>query len=346
MDLALIVRGLAAFQVLVWHTVGFDVTGGVWSIVNVSGTQCVWMFFTLSGYLVSYGFVSGRYDAEKARDVTSYVLARVLRIVPLYALVGVATFVALSIRDGTWVHPGSLDWGRLAASLTFVDTAKAIPGLFWTLVLEMRFYALVPAIVWLLRRARVGLTTQLVIYALLVCVPLIHFYTIRPSLDDRTMLGCASHFFAGYIVHDIWIMSAQPESRRASTIPGLAFVGLVALGYTTYLSHESRIAFWLAGSVLSDVSAVCMLLVHKCLEERRALAGPVSIGLGMLGTLAYGIYGWHGALLMIVPSMVGHLAVVASATLALSALSYRFVERPALGLRRRLIRRDYIGLPG
>jgi peptidoglycan/LPS O-acetylase OafA/YrhL len=54
MDLLLVIRGLAAISVLIWHAGGHQ---GGFPFINVPGRTAVWVFFGISGYVIAYGFL-------------------------------------------------------------------------------------------------------------------------------------------------------------------------------------------------------------------------------------------------------------------------------------------------
>ncbi len=71
------IRGLAALLVVLEHT---------WWRFGGAGATGVWLFFALSGYLLSQPFVSKPERAVDARYVSQYLMRRLTRIIPLYYL--------------------------------------------------------------------------------------------------------------------------------------------------------------------------------------------------------------------------------------------------------------------
>lgn len=80
MDLLLIVRGLAAISVVVWHAAGYH---GELPLINIPGRVAVWVFFGISGYVISLGFFKYRYKLTRSSLLFFY-MNRALRIYPLF----------------------------------------------------------------------------------------------------------------------------------------------------------------------------------------------------------------------------------------------------------------------
>jgi peptidoglycan/LPS O-acetylase OafA/YrhL len=105
----------------------------------------VWMFFTLSGYLMGKGFFSGRYHLDSSR-IASFYRNRALRIVPLYC---VAVLLVAALETPEIFHPNRL-W-NLADILSFGSNGDPIHpiGALWSVSTEVQFYLLVPLLVLL-----------------------------------------------------------------------------------------------------------------------------------------------------------------------------------------------------
>jgi peptidoglycan/LPS O-acetylase OafA/YrhL len=340
-DLALIARGLAAYQVLVWHVSGYLAQGTAANLLMVSGRQCVWIFFVLSGYLISHGFLTGRYSLDRG-GVGRFYRARFLRIVPLYLFLTVVTVCTLLAVGQT----EKVDAQRVLQALFFLSIDYTYPGVFWTIVIEFWFYGLFPVVAWLIallpERARLG--ALLAAYFALACYPLAAAVFLGHSPDNRTLLGNFSHFMAGIAVHFVAADARRAAERwsLSAFIIALTAAALVILCCTNYLYHVKPRLFWALGGVLTDAVAVLVLLVHVPVEARRFSATGIWLALSVLGILAYGIYAWHGFLVIVFPALEGHLVTVTLLSLALAWASYCWIERPALMFRKRRMR---IGLP-
>ncbi len=157
-----LLRLLAASGVMALHVV--DLSGEValswlaWADTKIA--LCT--FFVISGYLVYM-------SCEQTTTLRQYAVKRLRRIVPAYAAV-----VILCALLGVFISTlpasdyfGRAWWQYLAANLSFLNFLQpSLPGVFagnpypgapvngalWTIKVELMFYAVVPAIVWAVRR--------------------------------------------------------------------------------------------------------------------------------------------------------------------------------------------------
>ena len=114
------------------------------------------LFFVISGFVMAWT----SWDAfGHARSVAPFVWRRLLRIVPLYWLLSLATVAAALVAPAT-VSDGLRDgWSYVAASFCFLPWRRMdgfvqpVLRLGWTLEYEMLFYAIVACALLLPRRA-------------------------------------------------------------------------------------------------------------------------------------------------------------------------------------------------
>lgn len=125
-------RGLALLLVVVGHAQAFGMTR--------HGVMGVWLFFTLSAFLLLGPFVADPQRIRRGRALRHYAKRRVQRILPTYYFILLATFVLTQ-----W------DLERLVEHLLFLRG----DNVFWTIPQEMLFYVILPLIpaahLWLFR---------------------------------------------------------------------------------------------------------------------------------------------------------------------------------------------------
>lgn len=129
----------------------------------VKGHAIVSVFFVLSGMLTYEGYM-------RRPGVRAFYMRRLRRLYPAYAAVVVVCAVALSLLSAHTLREyftAAGFWKYLAANLSFLNfLSPELPGVFaaqkihavnsslWTMKVEVMFYAVLPAIVWLARRFR------------------------------------------------------------------------------------------------------------------------------------------------------------------------------------------------
>ncbi|BBY81543.1 acyltransferase [Mycolicibacterium pulveris] len=166
------VRAVAALLVMGTHaaygtgTYNRGYVGLVYARMEIG----VAIFFVLSGFLLFGGWVRAAAAGTRAPSVTRYARNRVRRIMPAYVVTVLIAYVVYEFREIA-PNPGHT-WHGLVRNLTLTQiysgnyvTAYMHQGLtqMWSLAVEVAFYAVLPALAYLLlvalcrRRWRPGL---------------------------------------------------------------------------------------------------------------------------------------------------------------------------------------------
>jgi peptidoglycan/LPS O-acetylase OafA/YrhL len=290
-----------------------------------SGTVAVYLFFVLSGFLVTGSWL-------ERRELRSFVISRALRLVPASFVCAV---VCALLAGPLWtvLDPGSYfahpkTWTYILQNSTFVRVQFDLPGVFedlrrtsvngslWTLRHEAGAYAYVAllGVLGVLTRRWLALAviTALVLVGIFAdaWMPLFRYH------DARVLAGYFALGMALYLLRD--------------RIPLTAWIALplIALAVFTKGTAAYPWAFALA------LCYVALWLAYL----------PAIPGLERLGDPSYGIYLWgfpiQQTLVWHMPEIDPVLLSVLALPMAwlLGALSWRFVEKPALALKRRWAR--------
>jgi exopolysaccharide production protein ExoZ len=337
LDLSLILRGLAAAGVVWWHVAGFGVSS--LPALNVPGRVSVWIFFTLSGYVIAYGFLHGRYTFCR-RDVIRFYANRFLRLMPLFWLVSLA---ALAIAWGQGVRIEFGPNGILGEFLALQwSHSYALSGVFWTLGIELQFYIIAPALmfglVWICRFGIwVRRITLSLIYVSLLLFPAALAVLVDAPVDNRTILGNLAHFLAGmlFLIHVSKLsLGSRKLGTGAAPLLGRALAGCLCIMLAAWLFHERVSGFWSGLGALLTHAGVCLWLrVHVAFEARKVKSGVFAKAGMVLGVLSYGLYAWHDLVMRSLPSISDSLILVLVASLALAFVSNRVLERPVQRFR-------------
>lgn len=292
------------------------------------GEHAVNGFFAISGFLVTMSY--------QRRGWRDYVVARILRIAPglIAATLAVSLLLGASM---TRLSPSDYFadeqlWHFVAGTLTTFKSAAALPGVFdrnplsfpmgtvWTLKYESLCYlgVLVAGLVGLLNRPRLALALW---GALLLAVVLREIVAPDGGKGVETALRLPLVFATGGVVY-LW------RERVPLSLIGLA----TALFLTAALAWTP---LYKAALFVTTGWGVLVLVLHPALTR---------IGLEPASDLSYGVYlyGWpvQQVLYAVFPAL-GAAALLAPAlaiTLLVAALSWHLVERPALDLKRRMLR--------
>lgn len=271
----------------------------------LSAEFAVRSFFAISGFLIFMSY-------ERSVSLREYFEKRFRRIYPAYFCVILLTVIAGLLAGASHV----LEY--LAANLVFLNFLRpSLPGLFshnpvavvngalWTIKVEVVFYLLVPALVWLLRGSK-----------------------------RLWMLG------ALYAVSIVWHQSLSAKPELARQLPGqLSYFMSGAFLYYYFAEMEKRPLAWFliacAGyfSGLNFLQPLCLGVIVIWLACFAWNPGRVA----KHGDFSYGVYIYH---FPVVQSLVwlGYFERNAWASVLLAGiitgclafLSWRLVEKPFL----------------
>lgn len=363
-------RGVAATAVVVFHMwalTTFPRFPGSNFLIGL-GVWAVDLFFLLSGFLLVQSF----WEQPRTTTVGQYYVRRIFRIVPAYYVCLAVLLLFFAQRELLFSEVGRT---QVIANLTFTQwlsptTASSlnVSGVFWTLSIEAFLYALLPLFAWLI--AKKPLLTGGLLFAAGMAYRI--YVTVDGSaLEDFLFKAIPSHpegsgqlyllrQFAGIVPLFVigmllrWWLHYRPGAKAATAAAGRSG-GLLALLLIPSLlvlypgqdavDYRNEVLF-----VVFDV-AICILLVPALVYAGRTVAGALSWpmrALVWLGKRSYGIYLWHFPVILIAldrgpflrPAAMDNvwlrLGAAAAATIALGAISYRLIERPARKVGRKL----------
>jgi len=355
-------RAFAVGAVLIHHFFQPPRVGGVdFALLGV------WLFFVLSGFLITGILLRSRdqihnrgYPAILA--LRQFYVRRVLRIFPLYYLVlfGAAAFDLGEVRDTIFWHLTYMSnylfstrqqWGQLTAH-------------FWSLSVEEQFYILWPTLILF---AGERFLPKMIITAIAIG-PI--FRTIAHLLDfnwiARLTISLASLDALGlgallaYCLHH---RSEKPALLKVldQWICWFGAPGLVLLFCLQRLEAYSLIHHVTENSWFIEPTLWALVFVWLI---KRASSGFIGLGGKILelkplvytGRISYGIYVYHPFVYFLLPilfyrtgtdfSLLPRLlqfSLAAASTVAIAALSWRFVESPINSLKDRFASGQRVG---
>ncbi|MBO6560796.1 MAG: acyltransferase [Nisaea sp.] len=278
-------------------------------------------FFAISGYLVSRSFLSSRTTFE-------YFEKRLRRIVPAYALAILYCFLVGLFASDLGVAAFLTDlatYRYLGANLAFLNFLQpTLPGVFagnpvmavngalWTIKIELMLYCVLPVLFLLYRR--IG-----------------HLGGLLAALA----LGVAWY---GYFTYGFDHPAGAAIARQfPGQLPYFAigsFLAVADVGRRTLFAALAISAIYLLLSVPAPASGMLNMLAYPLFVIGLSQVPGLSLGVGRLGDLSYGVYLFHFPTLQLVthlglfrtsPSL--GLAVSVLVTLTMAFLSWRFVEK-------------------
>ncbi len=331
--------------------------GLLWSVV-FNGSLGVYIFFVISGYLITRLLLHER-QTRGAISMSGFYLKRAFRILPpLYLYVGVIALLSAAGRLAL------TRWDIVSALFFFHNyaigsTCWAIEH-FWSLSVEEQFYLIWPVILILCLRlqGRRGIDRAAAIaVAAIVLSPLVRILSFRTHEAllhdsagfhmhaDALMFGCGAALLEG---------TARFERvyRAVTRVWWLPVVGL-AIGSYLEMRFQNYWNFPFGETYTGLLLAFFLLWTVRNADSLlgRALNAPV---ITHIGVLSYSIYLWQTLFLHHLNGSVFTSAAWPSAAwlgrfplnwiaiVAVAEISYRVVEQPSLRLRNRLLRSSHV----
>jgi peptidoglycan/LPS O-acetylase OafA/YrhL len=353
------VRGLAVALVLMQHLGGGRQSHLLAVRVVANAMRLGWtgvsLFFVLSGFLIS-GIL---WDSIGQRNWWARFYARrSLRIFPLYfAALAYAAVIGLIwqpfLLHRLWIYALYLqDINPFLDMVEYLPGNRVILDHFWSLAVEEQFYLVWPFLLLLLygRRTaamRLCLVVWIGSFAMRLAMAWHHF---GESWLYRFPLSRAGELAVGGFLALALRGSSEESTRvlvRARPALLVSAAALVALAIYTRADFSTANPFWTTAGIfvlpVLFASAIALSLSPGLLE--RAFRRPV---LRWLGKISYGIYVYHLLFRPIFVSMAEHLLAHAektaqelaasvltiAGTLVIATLSFSFLERPILRLKR------------
>ncbi len=324
------------------------------------------LFFLITGFLLTLPWFKHARDGKPAPATREFYRRRIRRIVPAYYVqLAFLAALCLPVLIGWRFVKAELLFvlANLAAHASFLHYATpltsasfSVNGALWTLAIEFQYYLLLPLLAPLFVRRPVAAALAFVAIAIAWRWAAAHSFgawvdayramsarwqvpeAALRSLIATQLPGYLAHFAAGILCGRAWLdAGGRPASRSRDTAMAIVAIacagslwavlrfGFAPLGELSWLAHP----ILLAGAIAAAVSA-------------RPAWGDIVLAprpLAWVGRVSYSTYLYHMPLLLLMgkllPGFGGWLALPAylAALLAISGLSYRFVERPFLAGR-------------
>ena len=362
-------RGIAALFVALYH---FRIHSNISTSSLIDGSYLfVDFFFALSGFVIAANYKDRLSDTASVRR---FVVLRFGRLYPLHffmlaAYVSLETFAVLIPAAGELSHDGVFASERnspfaiitnllLIHSLGIHESATwNLPS--WTISVEFYTYIVFAALICLVRRKFIIVTVCIITTSIILIV------AVSDKMDvsyDYGIFRCLAGFFAGCICYEIFVRTRELVHARVGLIAGTMAEVFTILWIFGFIAVFAQARWSIAAPVLFGAAVFVFAfekgLISEVLKHRWFLS---------MGAMSYSIYMTHQFVQARIFNICDLLAgysdnpIVASiryragelseserihgdiayvpmllAVVALSYLTYRFVEIPFRGRFRRL----------
>lgn len=332
-------RGLLALGVFIHHAIYWYAyaTSGNWYFYSSGlymnfGHASVSLFFMLTGFLFTLKLIDGR---SRGIDWLKLYCSRFMRLTPLYFCLCLCVFTIVAINTHFQANDSAdAIMHQLRDWLLFVipgkpdingypDTQLLTAGVVWTLPYEWYFYLMLPCLGLLIgtrnkSRSRVWLPMSLLF--------LISFSSW--GLDHHLFYGFAGGAVAAFVTRTPWL-----REQLSGRLADFAVIACLVIGYTCF--DYSSIASLCIFTVTLTLVA-CGASVFGFLKTQSARA---------LSSVSYGVYLLQGIVLYVVLMYMvptefrlamsvhqywGFVFLCTPLLVGVSALSWHFIESPAI----------------
>jgi len=329
-------------------------------------------FFALSGYLIARPFARHYVIGTRKPSLRSYTRNRVLRVVPAFYFFTVLVLLRFGL-DGTLDpgHENASAWWQVLGQFLFVQGQTGGPavvpiGPAWSIGAEIGFYIFIPIASWIglrvgsrlrgpQRRAAFGVLCAGAVMVVSIGLRAYDQYRFAWLTSPPAIMYVFMPGVAVAIVEPLLAARLRDRARPARLIAYTAFAvgALLAIAYalTDYDPRQTPIHHALGQRALLAVLSCGLLIAGLVVLQLGTGGGPrlfVNRLMLWMGERSYSFYLVHiwvlyevdhalGAGESVAERVVIMAAVALPVTTAIAALSYRYVERPFLERKRKVV---------
>ena len=332
-------RGLAALIVFITHF--SDITNWLDGMLGGgSGAYGVMLFFLLSGFLMSHLYLAQEFNNA---NIKRYLLARTARVVPLFLVIVLSSYVlSLNGNDTLYNIP---DLNSLMSHMLFLYGDSVL----WSIPPEIQFYFIF-LIFWSLSKNKVGY-----IYLSILAVMLILFFANFPRVYGEingvqynlfNTLRSLPYFFIGVVFGMHYKSFKAPNYLKKHYFVLVLLLIPAMYPEISTVASDAKTRMWLSYEVLFVMSTVFFCSVFLVPDNNLLLANKFG---DFLGKISYSLYLLHMPIIIFVNkfnlSVESKLILSFTLTIAIASFSFSFFEKPVATFIRnmasnKLIKRD------
>jgi len=299
-------RFLAAVAVVLYHFTyrlpGSETAAGFFPVIGrvaMHGYLGVALFFMISGFVVLW--------TARERTPSGFVLSRMTRLYPEFWVCVLLSSLAFSLDQSAFTgRPVTVP--KVLANLTMVPDFFGqvyVDDVYWTLVVELKFYALLwgLSVTRQMNRVEVWLFAWLIVAAACFMLPVPH------ALQSVTLYPYGPLFIGGSLFYLI-----RAEGPTPARLVGVTVCAVLAVTYVTSQMDGFVHPDDLSSATRWEARLLVLLffVTFAVIALRRHAEIPFAAAIAFLGTLTYTLYLVHniGKALFLLP-FVAHGKYVA-----------------------------------
>ena len=288
-----------------WLSPNFSVGGKTVHLLGLvsSGYMMVDVLLVLSGFLLTLPYARARYEHRPPPSTAEFYVKRFWRIFPSYFFAIAVVFFAFALPEHSYPSAGKAI-GDLLMHLSFTHNLSTysylstpLPGVLWTLAVEVQFYLFFPLLMKLYRKGPAAVCAGLTLAALAARA------WILLRAEDTTVLvnqlPCVLDLYAcGMLAATVYVSASAKRPGRAFTrlspiLALLCFLLLLQIIYVQpYGNHvearRQQLLWRLPVGLLSGYILLFGCLISDGLG--RIVGNPAT---RWLSAISYNFYIWH-----------------------------------------------------
>lgn len=347
------IRALAALSVVASHVALSYGTFGLRKMYGLDlASYGVTMFFTLSGFLITYLLL-----IEKKKygniNIKQFYIRRMLRIWPLYYLYLAISIIVLLIYEKEALTDQTAFYVFLLANVPFI-IVKQIPviGHYWSLGVEEQFYLFWPWIVKKVKRIFTLLVWFVIIMGVLKLLFWLYYHKtgnpVPVAAIHITRFHCMAIGAAGAVLYfgknSFFLKAAYSNITQVIIWAVVALVVVNKFNVNPIINDEL-------------ISVISILLIVNVAGNPKTLIKLDNKYLDYLGKISFGIYVYHPLVLFLEEKWMGSYIrgldpvvqmviiglVAVTVTIIIAGLSYKYFESRFLQYKKKFTRVESSG---
>jgi peptidoglycan/LPS O-acetylase OafA/YrhL/lysophospholipase L1-like esterase len=304
-------RFLAAIGVVLYHfTYHHQIEGAgatafpILERLSAFGYLGVNLFLMISGFVVLW--------SARDRRPGEFIVARVVRLYPEFWIAVILSSIAFTLLPGA--HPRPTSVSMVIANLTMVPRLfhqENVDGVYWTLLLELKFYVLLWLLGWTRQLARVEAWLYGWLFISIGCFA----WALPTKLGVWTM-----HPYAPLLIAGCLFFLVRAEGWSARRLAGLT----ACLGLALWHARGQLQSYVVPAAFTEAARLTAMAVVAACfgvfafISSGKPLIRSTAT-VAFLGSLTYPLYLTHNIAKIVLTTLSGWNAYVALAGAALLA---------------------------
>ena len=274
----------------------------------------MWMFFTLSGYLLGKGFYNGKYQTETLEGVKHFYIKRFIRIALPYYLFIFFFFCFINPIWFTQIH-----FKHIFQLLIF--TYNGVPGeagigATWFVSTLFQCYFLAPFVYEFLLKRLNQKESFIAFFGILICGALLRHYEHKngiPFYDIYTSVFTNLDCFFGGMLFNVFTKQSEETKIKKFLRPLSIVFLLIFIAINTYFyGHDMHMQMYMYRYPTVYILLFCLCFYAFDTKDRIAsseltvssvIHNPLRI-FDCIAKISFGMYLYHSNLLSVVPRIL------------------------------------------